>query len=98
MTLRPLSLVAVALATAAAGPVGPTAAEFTALRTAQGETCPPMRKLACAAAGDPTEFRCTYQERFKSKPWTTSVALVARDGKGWTWLDGGPRCSSLPQH
>ena len=48
--------------------------------------------------GDPTELKCSYQEHFKGKPWTKSIALVAQDGGKWTWLDGGPRCSPLPQH
>ena len=97
MIVRIATIAAVALLSVAAAPVGPTAAEFTALRTAKGEKCPPMRKLACAAMGDPTELKCTYQERFKGKPWSASTALVARDGAKWTWLDGGPRCSPLPQ-
>jgi len=87
-----------ALATVAAAPVGPSAAEFTALRTAKGEKCPPMRKLSCAALGDPSELKCSYQERFTRAKWTPTTALVAKNGSGWDWLDGGPRCSSLPQH
>ena len=83
----------------AAAPVGPTAAQFTALRRAKGEACPPMRRLLCAPLGDATELKCSYQERFKgSAKWTPSTALVARDGAKWVWLDGGPRCSALPQH
>ena len=83
----------------AAAPVGPTAAQFTALRRVKGEHCPPMRRLACAPMGDATELKCSYQERFKgSAKWTPSTALVARDGAKWTWLDGGPRCSPLAQH
>ena len=87
-----------ALATVAAAPVGPSAAEFTALRTAKGEKCPPMRKLSCAALGDPSELKCSYQQRFTRAKWATSTALVGKNGTGWDWLDGGPRCSSLPQH
>jgi hypothetical protein len=85
-------------APATAAAPGPTPAQFTALRTAKGEACPPIRKLACQVLGDPTEYKCQWQERFKGKKWTTSTALVAQDGANWTWLDGGPRCSSLPQH
>ncbi|KAB7646545.1 hypothetical protein [Polymorphobacter fuscus] len=92
-----LLLATAALGIAAAPAPGPTAKQFTALRVAKGEKCPPIRKLACAPLGDPTEFKCSWQEQFKGKPWTTSTALVARDGAGWTWLDDGPRCSSLPQ-
>lgn len=87
----------IALATVAAVPLGPTAAEFGKLRTAKGEKCPPLRNLSCTTLGDPSELKCAYEEQFKGKPWTKSVALVGRDGKGWTWLDGGPRCSPLPQ-
>jgi len=84
---------------AAAAPVGPTAAQFTALRRAKGEACPPMRRLACAAVGDATELKCSYQEWFKgAAKWTPSTALVTRDGAKWVWLDGGPRCSALVQH
>ena len=90
-------LAVAAFGVAAAPAPGPTAAEFTALRTARGEACPPMRKLSCAAMGDATELKCSYQEHFKGKPWTNSTALVARDSTKWTWLDGGPRCSPLPQ-
>lgn len=86
------------IAAAPASAAGPTAKQFSALRVAKGETCPPIRKLACAPLGDPTEYKCSWQEQFKGKPWTTSTALVAQDGAKWTWLDGGPRCSSLPQH
>jgi len=78
--------------------VGPTQQQFTALRTATGEACPPIRKLSCAVLGDATEYKCSYQERFPGKKWTTSTALVVRNGTGWDWLDGGPRCLSLPQH
>lgn len=96
--MKRAALILVALATVAAAPVGPSIAVLTALRTAKGEVCPPIRRLACAVLGDPSEYKCTYQERFTGKPWTTSTALVARNGTGWDWLDGGPRCSSLPQH
>ena len=82
---------------AAAAPVGPSVKQFTALRAASGETCPPLRQLSCKALGDPTEYKCSYQEQFDGEPWITSTALVARDGSGWTWLDGGPRCSPLVQ-
>lgn len=95
--IRTSIIVAAALLSIAAAPVGPTTKQFTALRTAKGESCPPLRNLKCAPLGDPTELKCTYQEKFKGKPWTTSEALVAKDGAKWTWLDGGPRCSSLPQ-
>jgi hypothetical protein len=88
---------AIGLVAIAAAPVGPSQAEFTKLRTAKGETCPPIRKLACEPLGDPTEYKCRWQERFKGKAWTSSTAIVAKDASGWTWLDGGPRCSSLPQ-
>ena len=87
-----------ALTIIAAAPVGPNEAEFNALRTAKGEHCPPLRQLSCAAMGDPSELKCRYQEHFRGKRWTTSTALVAQNGTGWDWLDGGPRCSSLPQH
>ena len=87
-----------ALATIAAAPVGPSAKQFAALRTAKGEACPPIRKLSCAVLGDPSEYKCSWQERFKGKAWTTSTALLAKNGSGWDWLDGGPRCSALPQH
>lgn len=87
-----------ALVIVAAAPVGPSTTEFAALRTARGEKCPPMRQLSCAVLGDPSELKCTYQERFTRAKWTTTTALVGRNGSGWDWLDGGPRCSSLPQH
>jgi hypothetical protein len=90
-------LAALAFGVAAAPAPGPTAKQFTAMRTAKGEKCPPIRKLACAPLGDPTEYKCSWQEQFKGKPWTTSTAIVAQDGAKWIWLDGGPRCSSLPQ-
>ena len=90
-------LVAVTVASAAV-PAGPTPAQFTALRVANGETCPPIPRLTCGVLGDPTAYTCTWQERFRGKPWTTSTALIARDGDTYTWLDGGPRCSALPQH
>ena len=92
-----LALTAAAL-TIAAAPVGPSVKQFTALRAAKGESCPPLRKLSCTVLGDPTEYKCSYQEHFTGKAWTTSTAMIAKDGSGWTWLDGGPRCSSLPQH
>ena len=92
-----LGFALIALATVAAAPVGPDATAFNALRTAKGEHCPPLRKLSCAVLGDPTEYKCSYQERFPGKRWTTSSALVAKTATGWDWLDGGPRCSSLPQ-
>ncbi len=99
MMFRTAFILAVAALSIAAAPTsGPTAKQFTALRVAKGEKCPPIRKLACAPLGDPTEFKCRWQEQFKGKPWTSSTALVAQDGAKWTWLDGGPRCSSLPQH
>lgn len=90
-------VVAAATPATAAVPTGPSLAEFTALRVAKGESCPPIRKLTCGVLGDPTEYKCSWQERFSGKPWTTSVALIARNGSTWEWLDGGPRCSSLPQ-
>ncbi len=87
-----------ALATVAAAPL-PTPKDIDALRKAgeNTEKCPPMRALKCAVAGDPTEYRCTYQERWKGK-WTRNIAMIGRDGGKFVWLDGGPRCSSLPQH
>nr|WP_295660488.1 hypothetical protein [Polymorphobacter sp.] len=87
-----------ALAIVAAAPVGPSATELTALRTAKGEKCPPMRNLSCAVLGDPSELKCSYQQRFTRAKWTTTTTLVGKNGTGWEWLDGGPRCSSLPQH
>ena len=87
-----------ALLTVAAAPVAPSLSAFKALRTAKGETCPPVRKLSCAVLGDPTEYKCTWQEHFPGKKWTTSTALLARNGAAWEWLDGRPRCSALPQH
>ncbi len=90
-------LVALLLAGASPAP-GPTAKQFGALRTEKRESCPPLRALKCSALGDPSEYKCSYQEHFPGKPWTSSEALVAKDGAKWTWLDGGPRCSSLPQH
>ena len=87
-----------ALAIVAAAPVGPSTTEFGVLRTAKGENCPPIRKLSCDVLGDPTEYKCSYQERFPGKRWTVRTTLVGRNGTGWDWLDGGPRCSSLPQH
>ena len=102
MTLRavlaPAVLAVAALGFVAAAPVGPTASEFNALRTETGEPCPGIRKLQCSALGDATEFKCTYEEHFPRKHWTPTAALVGRNGSGWTWLDGGPRCSPLPQH
>lgn len=95
--VRPVLLSLFGFVVISAAPVGPSPAEFTKLRSAKGESCPPIRKLACTQLGDPTEYRCSWQERFKGKSWTGSIAFVAKDGKGWTWLDGGPRCSSLPQ-
>ena len=92
-----LAATLLAVSASAAIPVGPTTKQFTALRKAKGESCPPTRALKCAEMGDPTELKCTYQEQFKGKPWTNSTALVAKDGAKWIWLDGGPRCSSLPQ-
>ena len=87
-----------ALASVAAAPL-PTAKDIDALRRAGANTeaCPAMRALKCAVAGDPTEYRCAYQERWKGK-WTKRVAMIGRDGAKFVWLDGGPRCSSLPQH
>jgi hypothetical protein len=96
--IRAAIILAVAsLGIAAAPAPGPTQKQFTALRIAKGEKCPPIRNLACAPLGDPTEYKCSWQEQFKGKPWTASTALVAQDGAKWIWLDGGPRCSSLPQ-
>ncbi len=92
-----MAIAVAAFAPAFAAPAGPTTAQMNALRAAKGEKCPPIRNLKCTVLGDPTEYRCTYQERYKPAPWTKTTALVARDGKGWTWLDGGPRCSALPQ-
>ena len=97
MIARIALIASVAVATIAAA-AGPSEKQFTSLRTAQGETCPPIRKLSCSTLGDQTEFKCGWEEKFKGKAWRKSVALVGRDGKSWTWLDGGPRCSSLPQH
>jgi hypothetical protein len=91
-------LAVAALGTVAAAPPGPSASEFNALRTATGEPCPGIRKLSCAVLGDGTEFKCSYEEHFPRKHWTPSTALVGRNGTGWDWLDGGPRCSPLPQH
>lgn len=87
----------VALATVAAAPL-PSARDIDALRRAgkNTEACPPMRALKCAVAGDPSEYRCAYQERWKGK-WTKQIAMIGRDGDTFIWLDGGPRCSSLPQ-
>ena len=91
-------LAVAALGVAAAPAPGPTPKQFAALRTANGERCPPIRQLACAPLGDPTEYKCSWQEQFKGKPWTGSTALLAHDGGKWIWLDGGPRCSPLPQN
>ncbi len=87
-----------ALASGAAAPVGPTMRQFNDLRTATGEKCPAIRNLSCAVLGDATEFKCSYEEHFPRKQWTASTALVGRNGSGWDWLDGGPRCSPLPQY
>ncbi len=92
-----LAIAACALALIAAAPA-PTTAQFKALRTAKGESCPPVRKLKCSVLGDPTEYKCSWQEQFKGKKWTNSAALLAKTGSKWEWLDGGPRCSSLPQN
>ncbi len=92
-----LAAMLLAVAASAATPVGPTAKQFNALRKEKGESCPPIRALKCSPMGDATELKCSYQEQFKGKPWSNSTALVAKDGAKWTWLDGGPRCSSLPQ-
>ncbi len=98
MIARNILIASALVVSVAAAPVGPTVSQFNALRTAKGETCPPIRKLSCAALGDASELKCSWQERFKGKAWTKSVALVAKNGSGWAWLDGGPRCSALPQH
>lgn len=92
-----VALILVAMTSVTAAPVGPSVRQFNELRTAIGEKCPAIRKLACAVMGDPSEFKCTYDEHFPRRQWTPSTALVAKNGTGWTWLDGGPRCSPLPQ-
>jgi len=98
MIARIALVAAIAVASIAASSDGPSEKKFTKLRTAQGETCPPIRNLSCKTLGDPSEYKCTWDEKFAGKKWRTSTALVGRDGKSWTWLDGGPRCSSLKQH
>jgi hypothetical protein len=77
---------------------GPTPQEFTALRIAKGETCPPIRNLACAPIGDAPVFECKWEERFEGKPWISGSALVTRNGAEWLWLNGGPRCLAIPQY
>jgi hypothetical protein len=92
------SLAAAAFVIAAAPPPGPTPQQFTALRTATGEKCPPIRNLACQPVGDEPVFECKWQEQFEGKPWISGSALIARNGAEWLWLDGGPRCFAIPQY
>lgn len=95
--LRTICILAIGLLATASASIGPTVADFNKLRAEKGESCPPIRNLQCTVLGDPTEMKCSWQERFKGKSWTRSEALIAVDGGQWVWLDGGPRCSALPQ-
>lgn len=97
-TSAPISDKAVTIDRAASFAPSPTPEEFTALRIATGETCPPIRNLVCAPVGDAPVFECKWEEQFEGKPWIGGSALVARKGAQWLWLDGGPRCFAIPQN
>lgn len=84
---RPLPVLVGAVMAAAfsAGP-RPGVAELTQALWS-GREKPQIRGVQCVELGDPTEFRCRYQEQVRGR-WAKMSVVVASDGGKWIVLDG----------
>jgi hypothetical protein len=51
------------------------------------KTAPPIRQVRCQVLGDPTEFRCRYEQRRQTGRWQRYETFVAIDGDHWVIID-----------